>query len=149
MNQIIRSSCKKEIFINILLSIFLISFYIVSKYYMKSLNTIINNNIGIISIIICLYFFIMLLKCFVKKYFNYIEIKDGIVIKKQLFLKNNTIIPISFQTIINTKQSILQMVLKLMDLEIEADGDPTVPEISIKDIPDKYYDLISNLKVNK
>ena len=145
MKIIIRPTCRKEIFLTTLFSALFISGYI---YFdnIGMLNGIKNSSL-LFLVFLGVYLLYQIIKCIIKKYWKYIIIEDNNkIIQKTFLLKNDIIIPISNQIIINTNQNFLQMLLKIIDIKVEADGDPTVPEIYIKDVSDKYYDIIKNLK---
>ena len=145
MKTIIRSTCRKEIFLTILFFGLATGLYI--YLYQKGVSKILENNSIIIGIFISILFSYLVIKCLIKKYWKYVIIEDNNkIIQKTFLLKNDVIISVSNHIIINTNQSFLQMLLKIIDIKIEADGDPTVPEIYIKDVPDKYYDTIKRLK---
>jgi len=83
------------------------------------------------------------------RFLNEYRISDDQIVVKQGLFKNETIIPVNGRLLITSRQNVIDYLLGLVNIELEADGDSSSPEAVLLHVPTWVFNDLTKRKRNK
>jgi uncharacterized membrane protein YdbT with pleckstrin-like domain len=139
-------------------SIFAFAIYYAIIYYFPSINEKIfftyeilekTFKFNLLNIFIIVVFVIIVKELisliYLKLFNNYLLTDRQIIVRSGLF-NNKISISLNGRLLAETKQNFFQLIVGLVDIYLEADGDSSSPEAILKNVNPEYFDMINRFK---